>query len=320
VNLTDTPDWVRDAVFYQVFPDRFARSGRVRAPGPLEAWDEPPTPTGFKGGDLYGVADHLDHIAYILAEIWFPRPEVLGGDQYDAIMNYGFLTAVASYAGGAHVDRRIASEHGWLASSVFPEDGPAFAGRLDRLMTQFRPEVTAVQYNLVGSHDTPRILSVCGGDTASIRLATLVQVTVPGAPAIYYGDEIGMTGSIDPFARAAFPWSRPDTWDDGLRTYITAAIRLRHDRAVLRRGAFRIAGAAGSVITWLRTSRDGDAALIALNNGEAPQAIAVDVPEVAGRVLQPAALPGDEPCEPLDVGAGSIVITIPARSGRVFIT
>jgi glycosidase len=118
---------------------------------------------------------------------------------------------------------------------------------------------------VVGGHDTPRILSVCGGDTASIRLAALVQMSVPGAPASYDGDEIGMTGSIDPFARAAFPWSRPDTWDDGLRAY-------------------------------------------------------VDVPEIAGRVLQPAALPGDEPCEPLDVGASSIVITIPARSGRVFVT
>jgi neopullulanase len=57
-----TPEWVRDAVFYQVFPDRFARSGRVDAPGPLEAWDAPPTIHGFKGGDLYGVADRLDYL------------------------------------------------------------------------------------------------------------------------------------------------------------------------------------------------------------------------------------------------------------------
>jgi neopullulanase len=55
----DTPAWVRDAVFYQIFPDRFARSGRVSMPGPLEAWDAPPTAHGFKGGDLYGVADRL---------------------------------------------------------------------------------------------------------------------------------------------------------------------------------------------------------------------------------------------------------------------
>jgi neopullulanase len=58
----ETPAWVRDAVFYQIFPDRFARSGRVVPPGPLEDWDAPPTVHGFKGGDLLGVAEHLDHV------------------------------------------------------------------------------------------------------------------------------------------------------------------------------------------------------------------------------------------------------------------
>ena len=59
----DPPAWVRDAVFYQVFPDQFARSSRVAAPGPLEAWDAPPTPHGFKGGDLLGIVEHLDELA-----------------------------------------------------------------------------------------------------------------------------------------------------------------------------------------------------------------------------------------------------------------
>ena len=58
-----TPEWVRDAVFYQVFPDRFARSGRVEAPGPFEGWETLPTPHGFKGGDLYGIAERLDYLA-----------------------------------------------------------------------------------------------------------------------------------------------------------------------------------------------------------------------------------------------------------------
>src|SRR6478609_7294520 len=69
-----TPAWVRDAVFYQVFPDRFARSGRVPPPGDLEAWDAPPTTGGFKGGDLYGVADHLDHIADLGANAIYLNP------------------------------------------------------------------------------------------------------------------------------------------------------------------------------------------------------------------------------------------------------
>ena len=58
-----TPEWVKDAVFYQIFPDRFARSGRPDMPGPLEPWDSAPTSHGFKGGDLYGIVDRLDYLA-----------------------------------------------------------------------------------------------------------------------------------------------------------------------------------------------------------------------------------------------------------------
>ena len=58
-----TPDWVKDAVFYQIFPDRFARSGRVPKAGHLQAWGEPPTLHRYQGGDLLGVVERLDHIA-----------------------------------------------------------------------------------------------------------------------------------------------------------------------------------------------------------------------------------------------------------------
>ncbi|HEV7604376.1 MAG TPA: glycoside hydrolase family 13 protein, partial [Candidatus Limnocylindrales bacterium] len=58
----DTPAWVRDAIFYQIFPDRFAASDRVQKPGVMEPWDAPPTDHGIKGGDLRGVAEHLDDL------------------------------------------------------------------------------------------------------------------------------------------------------------------------------------------------------------------------------------------------------------------
>ena len=54
---------MRDAVFYQIFPDRFAKSDRVRKPINLEPWDAPPTFHGYKGGDLLGVTEHLDWLA-----------------------------------------------------------------------------------------------------------------------------------------------------------------------------------------------------------------------------------------------------------------
>ena len=58
-----TPEWVKDAIFYQIFPDRFAKSERIPKRGlKLESWDSAPTVYGFKGGDLLGVAEHLDHL------------------------------------------------------------------------------------------------------------------------------------------------------------------------------------------------------------------------------------------------------------------
>jgi cyclomaltodextrinase / maltogenic alpha-amylase / neopullulanase len=58
-----TPDWVKDAVFYQIFPDRFSRSDQAPKPSNLESWDSPPTRFGFKGGDLIGILEHLDYLS-----------------------------------------------------------------------------------------------------------------------------------------------------------------------------------------------------------------------------------------------------------------
>ena len=60
--VCETPGWARDAIFYQIFPDRFARSDRVAKPSNLEPWDSPPTISGFKGGDLLGVVERLDYL------------------------------------------------------------------------------------------------------------------------------------------------------------------------------------------------------------------------------------------------------------------
>jgi cyclomaltodextrinase / maltogenic alpha-amylase / neopullulanase len=57
-----TPEWVHHAVFYEIFPDRFARSEHYSKPGPVEAWDSAPTMEGFKGGDLLGVIERLDYL------------------------------------------------------------------------------------------------------------------------------------------------------------------------------------------------------------------------------------------------------------------
>ena len=69
---TGPPAWVADAVFYQIFPDRFARSGRVDLGIQLEGWDEPPSYTGYKGGDLWGVIEKLDYLKDLgITALWF---------------------------------------------------------------------------------------------------------------------------------------------------------------------------------------------------------------------------------------------------------
>ena len=75
----DPPGWVHDAIFYQVFPDRFASSDRVHKPGPLEAWDAPPTVHGFKGGDLRGIAEHLGYLEDLGVERAVPDADLRVG-------------------------------------------------------------------------------------------------------------------------------------------------------------------------------------------------------------------------------------------------
>src|SRR5512141_489249 len=60
--MITTPDWVKDAIFYEIFPDSFAKSSRVTKPSNLEPWDTKPTSYGFKGGDLLGVTERLDYL------------------------------------------------------------------------------------------------------------------------------------------------------------------------------------------------------------------------------------------------------------------
>jgi glycosidase len=205
-------------------------------------------------------------------------------------MNYPLAEAILSFVGGSHLDPRIVGQHFELAANIRPEDGSTFARRMEHVMTRYAPQVVAAQLNLLGSHDTPRAITVCGGDVASMRLATLIQMTVAGAPSIYYGDEIGMAGEHDPGCRGAFPWDRPDAWQHDLRAFTAGAIAFRRDHPVLRHGAFRVVGADGTAAAYLRAGSDGvhgsDAPngpiVVAVNAGETAVRLGLHVPELAG--------------------------------------
>src|SRR5688572_6788496 len=149
-------------------------------------------------------------------------------------MNYPLVAAITSFVGAGRLDRRVLDQHYTSGAAVHEDDGPTFAGRLERALTVYPPAVIASQLNLLDSHDTPRFLSMVSGDPTSLRLATLLQMTLPGAPSIYYGDEVGMTGELDPHNRGAFPWDHPETWDRDLLATMAGAAALRHAHPVLR--------------------------------------------------------------------------------------
>ncbi len=210
--------------------------------------------------------------------------------------------------------------HHEYAQFVRPTDAAGFAARLESILAAYDPAVTAVQLNLLGSHDTPRIRTVCGGDLASVRLATLLQMTITGAPCIYYGDEIGLEGGNDPGCRGAYPVD-PMAGDRELRAFIRGAIALRRAHPALRSGTHRTVAADGMCHVHARQLAD-EWLLVAVNAGEERAVLDVAVPEVNGRTLVGERWPGLEggPTVTFRVGAGRIRLEVPARDGLVLRT
>ncbi len=478
-----TPDWVKDAVWYQIFPDRFALSEEVEKPGNLEAWESPPTRRGFKGGDFLGILEHLDYLvdlgitaiyfnpifqsaanhryhthdyyrvdpilggdaaffaflegahrkgirvmldgvfnhasrgflqfnhlmengiaspyvdwftvtgwplraydprrqpnysawwnnrelpklntdnrqvteflmgvaehwlqqgidgwrldvpleintpgfweefrrrvkainpdAYILAEIWHDAHPWLQGEHFDATMNYGFNRACYGFFGGE-----------WLDTSERPGgfqiqalDGPTFAAEITRLLHLYEPEVTRAQFNLLSSHDEPRFLTMVRGDTRRLRLATLFQMTFPGSPCVYYGDEIGMAGGGDPDCRGAFVWDERQ-WDLSLHADFRRFIALRHKHPVLRHGAYTIVKVTPTAYAFARHDAD-TLMLVALNVGEEEVELALDLDIVLpGRLAADALFVDAWSGAPEHVQGGKLTLTLPPLDGIVLI-
>ena len=493
-----TPDWVQDAVFYQIFPDRFARSQRNPAASlPFESWDTPPTTYGFKGGDLYGVTEKLDYLselgitalylnpifasasnhryhtydyynvdpllggndalrvllaeahqhgmkvildgvfnhasrglwqfhhvletgaaspykdwfyfdparlqglrrwgaypgtgelkalqkgedslnaigyrawwnmpalpkfntntpqvreflfgvaehwirfgidgwrldvpgdidddsfwqefrrrvrvlnpeAYIVGEIWTEAHRWLQGDQFDAVMNYICTNACLSFFPAGHLDLRVAHQQSNFQNIQRPIDSNEFANRVDAMMSLYQPEITRSQLNLLDSHDTPRFLTIAGGDKDALKLAWLFIMTITGAPCIYYGDEIGLDGEHDPDCRKAFPWDK-HKWDRGLLDYLKAAISLRKSHPSLRRGTFERLWSAEGVYAFRRVL-GSESLVVALNSANEPRPVEVRY----DAQKKPEAFFG-QPAE-TSLEDGRLRFTIPARSGVV---
>jgi cyclomaltodextrinase / maltogenic alpha-amylase / neopullulanase len=487
-----TPEWVKDAIFYQILPDTFARSDRVPKPGNLRAWDSPPSTHSYKGGDLLGVVEHLDYLVdlginalylcpifqsasnhryhthdyyrvdpmlggdaafrelldrahdlgirvvidgvfnhasrgffqfndilengpdsayadwfvikdpakplkpydhraiakgrtkwdtnyacwwdlpalpefntdnpkvraflwdvaahwvtfgidgwrldvpeciddepfwqefrrrvkdicpetYLVGEIWHAAPRWLAGDRFDAVMNYVLSRAAQCFFGGVKLDTRV--EPGGFP--LAPIRAKAFARQVDETIAQYAWPVTQVQLNLLGSHDTPRILSILGDDKDSLKLCWLFQMTMPGAPCIYYGDEVGMASVAvkGHEGRATMSWDERD-WDHSLRDTLKRYTALRTAHPALRRGTFDslYADDAANVYAYARRSAD-ETLVVVLNNGT--EAYPLQIP-VNGALAEGVRLEGLLDGGTCTVRQGRMTgAAVPPRSGSV---
>lgn len=198
--------------------------------------------------------------AYIVGEIWHEAPEWLAGDRFDAVMNYVFARAAAGFF-GARTLRTDYRPGNYVLTALRAK---AFARAVDYMATLYDWQVVQAQLNLLDSHDTARALWMMGGDESALRLSVLFQMTMPGAPCIYYGDEIGMTGATDPYNRAAFPWHDEQSWNEALLDFYRRAIALRRQHRVLRTGSLKTLYADNGVYACLR--QEGEARAVVIYN------------------------------------------------------
>ncbi len=198
--------------------------------------------------------------AYLCGEIWHEAQEWLRGDRFDAVMNYPWNRAAYGFL--ARGTLRFDYEPGGYPFE--PLDAGAFARRIEALHERYDPEVVFAQLNLIDSHDTARVAWTVNGDPSAVRLLVLCQMTMPGAPCVYYGDEIGMSGGPDPGCRAAFPWDDESSWDHDLLAWYRTMIGLRRRHRVLRLGRYRTLFARGETMAYERRAGD-ERAVIVLN-------------------------------------------------------
>ncbi|MCX7609143.1 MAG: glycoside hydrolase family 13 protein [Anaerolineales bacterium] len=156
--------------------------------------------------------------ACLIGEIWDVNPRWVDDRHFDSLMNYPVREAL-------------------LAFFQEREDAHQFSERIQTLFRAYRRENLYAMYVPLDSHDTERFKTAVGGDIEKLKLAFLFQMAFPGAPAIYYGDEIGLEGGKDPDNRRAFPWHE-SVWDQDLRQWVKTLIALRKRYPSLRRGDF----------------------------------------------------------------------------------
>jgi glycosidase len=202
---------------------------------------------------------------YLLGEIMHQAEPWLHGDQFDGVMNYPLTRALIAWLKGE-------------ASANF------FAHRLVQLQFAYSRPALEGCLNLLDSHDTPRLLSQLSGNRSLFCLGVAVLLTLPGAPSIYYGDEVGMMGGGDPDCRRGMLW-KPAQQDTELHSWYKKLIALRHRHPALRRGDLEVCTVSEHCVGWWRREENGEEILVLVNSGPELVSLAGVLPAGAWRDL-----------------------------------
>ena len=190
---------------------------------------------------------------YLMGENFFDATDQLQGDCWDGVMNYsGFALPLRDWLGPVRI--YVPGQTQWINTG-----NPLSTRALVDSWSAFRagiPWVVATQqYNLIGSHDTPRALSLLEGNRDLYRLVVTLLFTYPGVPGIYYGDEIGLGGSQGQNSRQCMSWD-PSTWDMDLFAYFKRLCHLRRTSPALQEGGFQVLWTDDDTLVFQRDSEE----------------------------------------------------------------
>lgn len=134
------------------------------------------------------VCDETKKDFYILGEIWHSSQSWLQGDEFHAVMNYAYTDAIMEF----FVKNKISM------SKMISE--------INSQLMMYRQQTNEMQFNVLDSHDTPRLLTEANGNKDLMKQVLAFTYMQPGVPCVYYGDEFSMTGGMDPDCRKCMDW------------------------------------------------------------------------------------------------------------------
>ena len=274
----------------------------------------------------------------IIGELWQKDATLLRflrGDRADSTMNYRLRDAVLGLLAPGPFDSKGFADSGRI---IKPSE---FMSRVSSIREDYPDAAYYAAMNLLDSHDTERIRWTLtpGQDTradkefnaanvangaARMRLAALIQFTMPGMPTVYYGDEVAMTGDDDPDDRRTFPWdSDPSLTRPQVQSHYANLSLARRMSEALMRGSFQalLADDDANVVAYGRKT-DAQAAVVAVNRGDQPRTVSVPVAGFLpnGALLTLSASTGNVSGGPVTVTDGAVNVTLGPLSGALLQT